>query len=172
MSISHSFTFRRKYDDVTKLDEKGKPTKVPYGDHIEEVTSGPNKGEKVPCFLVETDLVPATPEELIEQLEGEENFVKLMKLTFETFILEEVRKYFNKLKVSNPSAEQTEQGRADVIARVKEIGKRFTVQSLFTEMLNATSVTESLNSPEMKELALTNQAEFTRRAMELLARLK
>lgn len=173
--LSHSFTFRRKWFNAAVENDKG----TPYGDHVEKVASGPNKGQEVPCFLIETNVIPENWNELLEQLKGDKNFIKFMKWSFETAILEEVRKYFNKLKTSNPTAEQTEQGRADVIARCKEIGSRFTLASLFTEALSATAVVDTFNSPEMQELAKRAQAgdieaamEFARRSTEILASVK
>ena len=169
---AHSFTFRRKFDDVANKTEKGEIPKVPYGDIFEEVTSGPNKGEKVPCILIETELVPENVDELSAHLESEDNFKNLMNWNFETAILDEVRKYFQKLKTTNPTAEHTAEGRKEVIQRCKEIGKNFTLASLFAKAVTATSVTEQLNSAEMRELAATNPAEFTRKTLELLARVK
>jgi hypothetical protein len=167
-----SFTFRRKYDDVANKNEKGEVPKVPYGDHLEEVTSGPNKGEHVPCFLIESDLVPENTNELMEQLESDDNFKQYMDWTFETAILDEIRAYFAKLKTTNPTQETTPEGRSEVIARCKEIGKNFTLSKLFAKAVSATSITESLNSPEMRELAATNPAEFARKTLELLSRVK
>lgn len=169
---SINFTFRRKYDDVANKNEKGEAPKVPYGDHLEEVTSGPNKGEKVPCFLIENDLVPENTNELQEQLETDENFNSLMSYVFETAILDDIRAYFAKLKTAAPTQEHTPEGREEVINRCKEIGRNFTLSKLFAKAVSATAVTDSLNSAEMRELASTNPAEFARRTLELIARLK
>lgn len=166
------FTFKRKYDDVNNKNEKGEPQKLNYGDSFEEITYGKEKGTKVPVFSIENDLVPETANELMEQLETDDNFARLMDWVFETAILTEVRAYFNKQKISSPTQEQTEEGRKEVLKRCKEIGKKFTLSSLFAEAISATTAIDELNSSEMQELAKTDPVAFTKRVTELMARLK
>ena len=165
---THTFSFRRKWFDPSNKEDKG----TPYGNATEKVESGPNKGQEVPCFLVETNLVPETYAELGEHLESDENFNSFMSWAFETGILEEARKFFTKQKSANPAQETTAAGRAEVIEKILDIGKRFTLSSMFAKALNATSIVDLLSSPEMRALALTNPGEYSRRSLEIMKAYK
>lgn len=169
---SFSFTFRRKFEDVANKNEKGEALKVPYGNAKEKVTSGPNKDKEVPCFKITSDLIPENVNELQEQLETDENFSQLMEWVYENAILAQIRAYFAKLQTSAPEQENTEEGRREVIKRCEEIGKTFTLASLFAKAISSTSVTETLNSAEMRDLAVSDPVEFARKTLELLARVK
>lgn len=156
------YTFRRKFQGPDGGDDKR-----PYGNSSEVPESGPNKGETIPCFRVQFDRAPENYSELLQDIGGEKNWDRFVDTIYINGMKDRIRaEIFQKLPDGH---ENTQEGRDDVIAKVERLAKEFTYASVIAETLNSKAAVDELNSPEMQELAKSNPAEFTRRAMVILA---
>jgi hypothetical protein len=157
---SLEITFRRKY-------KAPDGTKVNYGNSTETVEKpGKKDPEIIPCFRVEIN-APTNANELNQDIGGEKMWDKFVDTVY-TGAFKDLVKSEVLLKLGEKD-EETEEGRAAVIAKVERLAGEFTMNRVISEVLSGKAALDEINSPEMQELAKNDPLEFTRRVQNILA---